>query len=93
MRGNILLVSRWQDCRGLAFTKGLCQVLGLILLYMTFKHKTFSEYGPRVHTGTGTKFVAYLSLSPILNDNISLEKRSKFTLNTNYIHYLSLCSA
>ena len=66
MRGNILLVSRWQDCRGLAFTKGLCQVLGLILLYMTFKHKTFSEYGPRVHTGTGTKFVAYLSPSPTL---------------------------
>ena len=42
------------------------------------------------HTGTGTKFGGYLSSSPTLNDNISLEKLSNFTLNANYIHYLSL---
>ena len=41
---------------------------------------------PHQYTGTGTQFVAYLSLSPTLNDNISLEKVSKSTLNANYIH-------
>ena len=48
-------------------------------------HGAFSDHRV-MHTGTGTKFSAYPSPSPMLND-ISLEKLSKFTLNTNYIHY------
>ena len=39
----------------------------------------------KTSTGTGTKFGGYLSSSPMLNDNISLEKLSNFTLNANYI--------
>ena len=46
-----------------------------------------------VPTGTGTKFGAYLSLSPTLNDNILLEKLSNFTLNANYIWSCTLWSS
>ena len=45
------------------------------------------------YTGTGTKFGAYLSPSPTLNDNIYMEKWSKVTFNTNYINYLSFYSS
>ena len=44
-------------------------------------------------TGTGTNFGTYLSPSPKLKDNFSMEKLSKLTLNTNYFDYLSVCSS
>ena len=56
---------------------------------------TYKTSSSEMHTstGTGTKFGGYLSSSPMLNDSISLEKLSNFTLNANYIHYLSLWSS
>ena len=54
-----------------------------------FKYCSLKDYKT---AGTGTKFGAYVSPLPTLNDNISMAKLSKFKLNTNYITYLPLRS-
>ena len=48
-------------------------VHNLMHILLTFPIKGYIEWKHCCCTGTGTKFVAYLSLSPMLNDNISLE--------------------